>query len=107
MSSISGLPKVFVTRCRAALPSDKMSILERSCQVSYWKDDSVIPKEELIKSLQDKDGLFCLLTDKIDSEGLDAAKKLKVVSTMSVGYDHLGWYFSPTVKDATSSLVVR
>ena len=84
-----------------------MSILERSCQVSYWKDDSVIPKEELIKSLQDKDGWFCLLTDKIDSEVLDAAKNLKVVSTMSVGYDHLGWYFSPTVIDATSSLVVR
>jgi len=82
-------PKVFVTRCREAFPADKMVILESKYQVIYWKEDSVIPREDLISSLHDKDALFCLLTDKIDSEVLDAAPNMKVIATMSVGYDHL------------------
>ena len=36
------------------------------------------------------DGVYCLLTERIDAELLDAAgPQLKVVSTMSVGYDHV------------------
>src|SRR5690606_18892783 len=36
------------------------------------------------------DGLYCLLTERIDDELLDAAgPSLRVVSTMSVGYDHV------------------
>ena len=36
------------------------------------------------------DGVYCLLTERIDSVLLDAAgPQLKVVSTMSVGYDHV------------------
>ena len=83
-------PRVFVTRCREAFPADKMVILERKYQVSYWREDSVIPKEDLGSALIDKDALLCLLTDKIDSEVLDAAQNIKVIATMSVGYDHLG-----------------
>ena len=39
--------------------------------------------------IQDKDALFCLLTDKIDAEVLDCAQRLKVIGSMAVGYDHL------------------
>ena len=85
-------PRVFVTRCREAFPAEKMDILERKYQVSYWKEDSVIPQEDLKSSLHDKDALLCLLTDKVDSEVLDAAPNIKVIATMSVGYDHLGRY---------------
>ncbi|ODM92128.1 Glyoxylate reductase/hydroxypyruvate reductase, partial [Orchesella cincta] len=36
------------------------------------------------------DALFCLITDKIDKELLDAAgPSLKVIGTMSVGHDHI------------------
>lgn len=39
--------------------------------------------------MKDIEGLFCLLSDRIDGEIIDKAKKLKVIGTMSVGYDHL------------------
>jgi glyoxylate/hydroxypyruvate reductase len=40
--------------------------------------------------VQGVDGLYCLLTERIDDELLDAAgPQLRVVSTMSVGYDHV------------------
>ena len=83
-------PRVFVTRCREAFPAEKLVLLESKYQVTYWREDSVIPKEDLVSALHDKDGLLCLLTDKIDSEVLDAAQNMKVIATMSVGYDHLG-----------------
>jgi len=89
MTAPSTKPKVFTTRSRDSFPSSSMELLESSCSVSYWKDNSVIPKEELLKNIKDKDALFCLLTDKVDKEVLDSADNLKVVATMSVGYDHL------------------
>jgi len=82
-------PKVYTTRSRDSFPSSVMSVLESSCEVSYWVDNSVIPKKDLISNIKDKDALFCLLTDKVDKEILDSADNLKVVSTMSVGFDHL------------------
>ena len=40
--------KVFVTRCRASFPHDAMQRLEAACEVTYWKDDSVIPHRDLM-----------------------------------------------------------
>lgn len=61
--------------------------------------------------------MFCLLTDKIDSEVLDNAPNLKVIGTMSVGYDHLSvdeikkrnikvGYTPDILTDATAELTV-
>lgn len=49
-----------------------------------------MPRDELLRKIGDKNALLCMLTDRIDSEILDkAGKKLQIVATMSVGYDHL------------------
>uniref|UniRef100_A0A3P9MA13 Glyoxylate reductase/hydroxypyruvate reductase n=1 Tax=Oryzias latipes TaxID=8090 RepID=A0A3P9MA13_ORYLA len=60
------------------------------CEVSQWDSDEPVPRSELLKGVQGAHGLLCLLSDKIDQEVLDAAgPNLKVISTMSVGFDHL------------------
>ena len=43
-----------------------------------------------LENVTDKEGVLCLLTDKVDSPVVEAARNLKVISTMSVGFDHLG-----------------
>ena len=44
----------------------------------------------MLSKVQNVDGVYCLLTDKIDEEVLNAAgPQLKVVASMSVGVDHL------------------
>ncbi|NP_001082496.1 glyoxylate reductase/hydroxypyruvate reductase, gene 2 L homeolog [Xenopus laevis] len=80
--------KVFVTR---RLPPEGQKLLSKSdLDVQQWDSDDVIPKEELLKGIEGADGLLCLLTDTIDKEVVDAAgPKLKVISTLSVGFDHL------------------
>ena len=48
-----------------------------------------LPKPELIRRLQEADGLLCLLTDRVDAEVLSRAPRLRVVATATVGYDHI------------------
>lgn len=48
-----------------------------------------MPKKSLIKKIKDKDGLICFPYDIIDREILDAATRLRAISTYSVGYDHI------------------
>jgi lactate dehydrogenase-like 2-hydroxyacid dehydrogenase len=43
----------------------------------------------LIDEAREAEGLLCLLTDNVDAALLDAAPKLRAVSTMAVGYDHI------------------
>ena len=35
------------------------------CEVSQWEKEQVIPKEELIARTKGKDGIFCILENKV------------------------------------------
>jgi len=48
-----------------------------------------MPKDKLIEKIKDKDGLICFPYDNIDKHVIDSAKKLRAISTYSVGYDHI------------------
>uniref|UniRef100_A0A9J7X7T9 Glyoxylate reductase/hydroxypyruvate reductase n=1 Tax=Cyprinus carpio carpio TaxID=630221 RepID=A0A9J7X7T9_CYPCA len=59
-------------------------------QFEMWDSDEPVPRLELLKKVKGCDGILCVLTEKIDAQLLEAAgPNLKVVSTMSVGFDHL------------------
>ncbi|KAL4117212.1 hypothetical protein PRIC2_011204 [Phytophthora ramorum] len=56
----------------------------------FPSEDTCIPREELLQRVKGCSGIFCLYTDTIDSELLDAAgPSLRVISTTSVGYNHI------------------
>jgi glyoxylate reductase len=48
-----------------------------------------IPRDELLRRVQGKQGLICLLTDRIDAEVLDAATGLRIVANIAVGYNNI------------------
>ena len=48
-----------------------------------------MPRGELLKRVERKLALMCLLTDQIDAEVLDAAKDLRVVANIAVGYNNI------------------
>jgi glyoxylate reductase len=53
-------------------------------------------RKEILNSIRDKDGILCMLSDKIDAEVMEAAgPRLKVISSLSTGVDHID------VKEAT------
>lgn len=78
-------PLIFVDR---RLPHDVLQYLEEHCTVKTWGKDEERNPEQLLHYLQDVDGFFNSSSVKIDNKLLDAAPNLKVVSTMSVGYNH-------------------
>lgn len=55
-----------------------------------WEEEEIpVPREVLEKEIEPVDGLFCLLTEKIDQPLLENAKNLKVVANMAVGYNNI------------------
>ncbi len=68
--SAKKLPSVYVTR---RVPMSGVELLKQHCEVTQWNSDDPVPREELLKNVAGKDALFCLLTEKIDGEVLDAA----------------------------------
>lgn len=80
-------PRVLVTR---RLPDEVMSRIAAAASMRVWEEDWPIPYETLADWCADLEGLYCLLTDRIDDHVLDAAgASLKVVSQMAVGVDNI------------------
>ena len=48
-----------------------------------------MPRGDLLSRVADADGLYSMLTDRVDEELLTRAPKLVVVSNMAVGYDNI------------------
>jgi glyoxylate reductase len=79
-------PAVFSTR--PLFPAAR-AILDQHFVVDYWTPPERISREQLLKRVADKEGLICLLTEKVDEELLSAAPKLRIASTVSVGHDNI------------------
>lgn len=79
-------PRILLTR---RLHDFALTELQKRYDVSVHSGKIPMPKDELIRKIKNVDGLVCFPYDKIDGEVLRSAKKLKVISTYSVGYDHI------------------
>lgn len=80
-------PKVYITR---KIPQEVVQRISSSYEVRMWEEEDVpVPREVLEKEVAEADGLYCLLTEKIDRELLERAPRLKVISNMAVGYNNI------------------
>lgn len=83
----SSRKKVFVTRM---LPEEALSLLKSMFNVEVWPGEESPPKRVLIEKVKVVDGLYCLLTEKIDEEIINAAGgQLRGISQVAVGYDNI------------------
>jgi glyoxylate reductase len=79
-------PKVYSTH---QLFEPARNILDANCDMQYWTDSERPPRDEVLRHVKDKDGLICLLTEKVNEEFLRAAPKLRIASNVAVGYDNI------------------
>lgn len=63
--------------------------LRKRFDVEIHRGSIPMPKSLLISKIMDKDGLVCYPYDRIDADVIDAGKKLRAISTFSVGHDHI------------------
>jgi len=57
-----------------------------------------MPKNLLLKKIKDKEGLICFPYDTIDKQVINSAKKLRAISTFSVGYEQIDVRFAKKKK---------
>lgn len=79
-------PKVYSTH---QLFEEARKILDAECEVQYWTDSERPPRDEVLRRVKDKEGLVCLLTEKVNEEFLRSAPKLRIASNVAVGYDNI------------------
>ncbi len=78
--------KVFLTR---RLHDFALKELKKRYQIEIHSGKIPIPQTKLRSKIKEMDGLICFPYDKINKEIMDLAKNLKVISTYSVGFDHI------------------
>ena len=79
-------PKILVTHRLFEEPRAKLG---EHFDVEYWSDSDRPPRAEVLRRVADKDGLICLLTEKVDDELLAAAPRLRSVANIAVGFDNI------------------
>jgi len=77
---------VYATR---ALPGAAFARLGERVALRVWPGPGPPPAETLREATRQADGLLCLLTDRINAELLTACPRLRVISSCSVGLDHV------------------
>jgi len=79
-------PAVYVSR---PLPEAGIELLRRTCEVEINQEDRPLNREEFLSKITGKDGVLCLLHDKIDGKVFDAVPGIKGFANYAVGYDNI------------------
>ena len=79
-------PKILVTR--KVFP-EVLATLEQHAATEGGRAAGAMSRVEFKKRIADKDGLFCLLVDRVDREIISAAPRLNIISNCAVGFDNI------------------
>jgi len=79
-------PKVLMS---SIVQAPAAELVGEVCDVEFYKGDAPSTAEEIISRIGDKDGLLCLVRDEVGKRTMEAARNLKVISTASVGFEHI------------------
>ena len=82
------MPKSRVFSTHQLFPEAR-KILDAACDVEYWTEADRPPRNEVLRRIKEKEGLVCLLTEKVDEELLRAAPKLRIAANVAVGFDNI------------------
>ena len=74
---------------RAPSSDEALGLIRAAADVEVWPRHEPPSYEALRERTARCDGLFSLLTDRIDAPLLDASPRLRVVSNMAVGYNNI------------------
>ncbi|KAJ2809349.1 hypothetical protein H4R20_000159 [Coemansia guatemalensis] len=83
-------PVLFVTRELPEAAQQRLADLGAEVEVRQHRSEAGLGRQQLLADVSGAQGIICVLDDTVDDELLRAAgQQLRVVSTVSVGYDHV------------------
>lgn len=78
--------KVLVT---GRLPKEVLERITGEHEVEANPGDRPMDRGDMLKRIADKEGLLCMITDRVDQELLDHAPRLKMIANYGVGYNNI------------------
>ncbi len=78
--------KVFIT---ARVPEEVLARITLEHAVEIHDEDQPVNRARMFEGVENKEGLLCTITDRIDKEVLERAPGLKMIANNGVGYDHI------------------
>lgn len=71
------------------IPDEALALIKREHDLEAHGAERPMEREDLLAAVADKQGLLCMITDRIDKELLDRAPNLKMIANLGVGYDNI------------------
>ena len=71
------------------LPGHILAMLEKEHTVEINSTDRPMSREQILVQVNDKQGLLCMITDRIDCELIDRASRLKIIANCGVGFNNI------------------
>ena len=91
------MSKPAILSTRPLFPAAR-TILDEHFHVDYWKPSERISREELLKRVADKEGLVCLLTEKVDEELLSGRRSCASRPPFRLATTISTWRRAPSTK---------
>jgi len=79
-------PKVLITQ---KIFPEAIEYVKMHAEIEKGPGERKATKEEIKEKIKEKEGLLCLLVDKIDKEIIDSAPFLKIIANCAVGYNNI------------------
>jgi glyoxylate reductase len=71
------------------LPEEVLGLIRREHEVETHQEDRPLERESLLEMVRDKEGLLCMITDRVDEELLEAGPNLQMIANFGVGFDNI------------------
>ena len=71
------------------LPREVLELIKGEHEVEANEEDRPMERQRLLSSVGDKEGLLCMITDRIDGALLDRASRLQIIANYGVGFNNI------------------
>src|SRR5260370_110270 len=78
--------KIFISH---PLYPEARTLLQSTCECEFWEKQERPTPQEVLSKVKDKEGLVCLLTERVAEDVIRAAAKLRIVANVAVGLDNV------------------
>ena len=80
------MKKIFIT---GIIPEIAYSKLSESYDVTMYRGEKPLSKDQIVEGIKDKDALLCILSDRIDREIMESNPNLEIIANYGAGFDNI------------------
>jgi glyoxylate reductase len=78
--------KVLVT---GNLPKEVLALIEAEHEILFHPETRPMERDRLLAMVADREGLLCMITDRVDAALMDRAPGLRMIANFGVGFDNI------------------